>query len=153
MAFSVVQGRIPGTDKWRPISEDPEATEDFASGTLIIRIRENLDFGSCHLKTLPEHFDSWFYLFSQYGTTEGYAFRYLTLCMPDQCTSGAERLRRLELYGHDRSHPSDEPRRPQATVLIFHMADVETVDASYVCGISLTEVSHVRVLQSRATLL
>ena len=45
----------------------------------------------------------------------------------------AERLRRLELYGHGRSHPSDEPRRPQATVLIFHLADVETVDASCVC--------------------
>jgi hypothetical protein len=75
------------------------------------------------------------------------------MCTSDRRTCGIERLRRLELYGHDRSHPSDEPRRPQATVLIFHMADVETVDASYVWGISLTEVSDVRVLQSRATLL
>jgi len=89
----MILGRIPGTDRWRPISEDPEAMED-ASGTLIIRIRENLDFANtAQLK---------------------------------------ERLRRLELYGHARSHPSDEPRRPQATVLIFHMADVETVDASAV---------------------
>jgi len=90
----MILGRIPGTDTWRPICEDPEAMEDSASGTLIIRIRENLDFANtAQLK---------------------------------------ERLRRLELYGHDRSHPSDEPRRPQATVLIFHMADVDTVDASAV---------------------
>jgi len=90
----MILGRIPGTDTWKPISEDPEAMEDSASGTLIIRIRENLDFANtAQLK---------------------------------------ERLRRLELYGHARSHPSDEPRRPQATVLIFHMADVDTVDASAV---------------------
>ena len=30
------------------------------------------------------------------------------------------------------SHPSDVPRRQQASVLIFHMADVETCDASAV---------------------
>lgn len=90
----MILGRIPGTDRWKPISEDPEAMEDSASGTLIIRIRENLDFANtAQLK---------------------------------------ERLRRLELYGHGRSHPSDEPSRPQATVLIFHMADVETIDASAV---------------------
>jgi MFS superfamily sulfate permease-like transporter len=39
-----LQGRIPGTDRWKPISEDPEAKED-TSGIVIIRIRENLDFG------------------------------------------------------------------------------------------------------------
>jgi high affinity sulfate transporter 1 len=43
-----------------------------------------------------------------------------------------ERLRRLELYGVHPSHPSDVPRRQQASVLIFHMADVETCDASAV---------------------
>ncbi|KAH9976090.1 sulfate anion transporter [Lactifluus volemus] len=43
-----------------------------------------------------------------------------------------ERLRRLELYGVHRSHPSDIPRREQASVLIFHMSDVETCDASAV---------------------
>ncbi|KAH9072760.1 sulfate anion transporter [Lactarius deliciosus] len=43
-----------------------------------------------------------------------------------------ERLRRLELYGLHPSHPSDVPRRQQASVLIFHMADVETCDASAV---------------------
>ncbi|KAF7362409.1 Sulfate anion transporter [Mycena venus] len=43
-----------------------------------------------------------------------------------------ERLRRLELYGLNKSHPSEEPRRQQATVLVFHMADVETCDASAV---------------------
>ncbi|KAH9011034.1 sulfate anion transporter [Lactarius hengduanensis] len=43
-----------------------------------------------------------------------------------------ERLRRLELYGVHPNHPSDVPRRQQASVLIFHMADVETCDASAV---------------------
>ena len=41
-----LKGRIPGTDRWKPIDENPEAEED-ASGVLIVRIRENLDFGEC----------------------------------------------------------------------------------------------------------
>ncbi|OWT39498.1 endoplasmic reticulum protein [Cryptococcus neoformans Bt1] len=41
-----------------------------------------------------------------------------------------ERLRRLELYGMDKSHPSDEPRRESAKALILHMGDVEQIDAS-----------------------
>jgi len=43
-----------------------------------------------------------------------------------------ERLRRLELYGVHRSHPADAPIRQPANVLIFHMADVGTCDASAV---------------------
>ena len=39
------QGRIPGTDRWKPIDDNPDAEED-ASGVLIVRIRENLDFGA-----------------------------------------------------------------------------------------------------------
>ncbi|KAJ7750057.1 sulfate anion transporter [Mycena maculata] len=86
-----ILGRIPGTDRWKPINENPEAEED-VSGALIVRIRENLDFANtAQLK---------------------------------------ERLRRLELYGTAKSHPSEDPRRQQATVLVFHMADVETCDAS-----------------------
>lgn len=41
-----------------------------------------------------------------------------------------ERLRRLELYGTRKHHPSDAPSRGRANVLVFHMADVESVDAS-----------------------
>jgi trans-aconitate methyltransferase len=49
-----------------------------------------------------------------------------------------ERLRRLELYGIDKSHPSEEPRREQASILVFHLADVETCDASSVdCSVSV----------------
>ncbi|KAK7057711.1 sulfate anion transporter [Favolaschia claudopus] len=88
-----ILGRIPGTDRWKPINENPEAEEDVA-GALIIRIRQNLDFAN-------------------------------TAFLKD-------RLRRLELYGLNRTHPSEEPRRQQATVLVFHMADVETCDASAV---------------------
>jgi hypothetical protein len=43
-----------------------------------------------------------------------------------------ERLRRLELYGVQRSHPADMPRRQPASELIFHMADIATCDASAV---------------------
>ncbi|KAJ3810813.1 sulfate anion transporter [Lentinula aff. lateritia] len=85
-----ILGRIPGTDRWKPINENPEAEED-VSGALIVRIRENLDFANtAQLK---------------------------------------ERLRRLELYGVDKSHPSEDPRRTQATVLVFHMADMDDCDA------------------------
>ncbi|OCH93490.1 sulfate anion transporter [Obba rivulosa] len=88
-----ILGRIPGTNRWKPVEEEPEAQEDVA-GALIVRIRENLDFANAaQLK---------------------------------------ERLRRLELYGHGKHHPSDEPLRPHASVLIFHFADVDTIDASAV---------------------
>ena len=30
------------------------------------------------------------------------------------------------------SHPSEAPRREQAQVVVFHMADVDSCDASYV---------------------
>ncbi|KAI0753444.1 sulfate anion transporter [Daedaleopsis nitida] len=86
-----ILGRIPGTDRWKPVDENPEAEED-ATGVLIVRIRENLDFANtAQLK---------------------------------------ERLRRLELYGHDKHHPADEPHRHDAIVLVFHLADVDSVDAS-----------------------
>ncbi|KAJ7634760.1 sulfate anion transporter [Roridomyces roridus] len=89
-----ILGRIPGTDRWKPINENPEAEEEAVPGALIIRIRENLDFANtAQLK---------------------------------------ERLRRLELYGIHKTHPSEEPRRQQATTLVFHMADVDTCDASAV---------------------
>lgn len=47
-----ILGRIPGTDIWRPIDEDGEggsgtARED-VEGVLIVRIKDNLDFGMSH---------------------------------------------------------------------------------------------------------
>ncbi|KAH7909601.1 sulfate transporter family-domain-containing protein, partial [Hygrophoropsis aurantiaca] len=87
-----ILGRLPGTDQWRPVTDNPDA-EDIP-GALIVRIRESLDFANtAQLK---------------------------------------ERLRRLELYGPERTHPSEEPRREAANVLVFHMADVESCDASAV---------------------
>ncbi|GAA5981339.1 hypothetical protein JCM10908_004074 [Rhodotorula pacifica] len=41
-----------------------------------------------------------------------------------------ERLRRLERYGHGRHHPAEEPRRAEASVVIFDLGDVNEVDAS-----------------------
>jgi len=90
-ARMTILGRIPGTDRWKPINENPEA-EESVPGAMIVRIRENLDFANtAQLK---------------------------------------ERLRRLELYGTKKSHPSEDPRRQEASVLVFHLADVETIDAS-----------------------
>ncbi|KZT41884.1 sulfate anion transporter [Sistotremastrum suecicum HHB10207 ss-3] len=86
-----ILGHIPGTDRWKPVNENPDA-EEAQEGVLIIRIRESLDFANtAQLK---------------------------------------ERLRRIELYGLDKAHPSEEPRRSQATKLVFHMLDVESIDAS-----------------------
>jgi hypothetical protein len=45
LADIILQGRIPGTDRWKPLTENPEAEESVA-GALIVRIRESLDFGS-----------------------------------------------------------------------------------------------------------
>ncbi|KAI0077181.1 sulfate permease [Panus rudis PR-1116 ss-1] len=88
-----ILGRVPGTDKWKAIGEDPEAEEE-VPGVLIIRIRENLDFANtAQLK---------------------------------------ERLRRLELYGNEKHHPSEEPHRQHANILVFHLADVDSIDASAV---------------------
>ncbi|KAL8286278.1 hypothetical protein RQP46_004766 [Phenoliferia psychrophenolica] len=41
-----------------------------------------------------------------------------------------ERLRRLERYGKGRHHPSDQPRRAEASVIIFSLQDTESIDAS-----------------------
>ncbi|RSH94758.1 hypothetical protein EHS25_004564 [Saitozyma podzolica] len=41
-----------------------------------------------------------------------------------------ERLRRLELYGMQKSHPSDAPSRESAKAIILHMGDVDEIDAS-----------------------
>jgi MFS superfamily sulfate permease-like transporter len=45
-------------------------------------------------------------------------------------TNLKERLRRLELYGTRKHHPSDTPSRARANALVFHMADMESIDAS-----------------------
>ncbi|KIY52222.1 sulfate anion transporter [Fistulina hepatica ATCC 64428] len=86
-----ILGRIPGTDRWQPLNENPEAQETI-EGVLIVSIRENtLDFANtAQLK---------------------------------------ERLRRLELYGVDRMHPSEDPQRSPASSLVFHMLDVAECDA------------------------
>jgi len=90
-ARMTILGRIPETDRWKPIDENPEA-EESVEGAMIIRIRENLDFANtAQLK---------------------------------------DRLRRLELYGIQKNHPSEAPRRREASVLVFHLADVEKIDAS-----------------------
>ncbi|KAI6120371.1 sulfate transporter family-domain-containing protein [Pisolithus croceorrhizus] len=87
-----ILGRIPGTDQWRPVTDNPDVED--VPGALIVRIRESLDFANTsQLKV---------------------------------------RLRRFELYGVEPAHPSDEPRRQTPRVLVFHMADVETCDASAV---------------------
>ncbi|KAG8773324.1 hypothetical protein FRC12_002581 [Ceratobasidium sp. 428] len=88
-----ILGRIPGTDRWKAIDEEPDAVED-VPGLLIVRVRESLDFANTgQLK---------------------------------------ERLRRVELYGPAKAHPSEAPRRHDASIILFHMSDVESIDASAV---------------------
>lgn len=41
---NLTQGRVPGTNQWRPVTDIPEA-EDIP-GAMIVRIRESLDFGT-----------------------------------------------------------------------------------------------------------
>lgn len=43
--FMQLQGRLPGTDRWKPVDENPDAEED-VTGVLIVRIRDNLDFAN-----------------------------------------------------------------------------------------------------------
>ncbi|KAG9038216.1 hypothetical protein FRB95_002177 [Tulasnella sp. JGI-2019a] len=86
-----ILGRIPGTNKWMAIDEEPEARED-TPGVLIIRIKESLDFANA--------------------------------------AQMRERLGRLELYGSGSVHPGEAARRERAEILVFHMADVEKMDAS-----------------------
>ena len=45
LTISFAQGRIPGTDRWKPINENPEAEED-VPGVMIIRLREDLYFAN-----------------------------------------------------------------------------------------------------------
>ncbi|KAF8316037.1 hypothetical protein DL93DRAFT_2078228 [Clavulina sp. PMI_390] len=112
-----ILGRVPGTDRWKPIHQAPEYADDDAPllpdngevdevvqdadmvgseqtpGVLIVRVRDDLDFANTgQLK---------------------------------------ERLRRLELYGPQKAHPSTPARRrTEMRALVFHMADVEVIDAS-----------------------
>ena len=44
------QGRIPGTDRWKPINEELGSEED---GVLIVRIKDNLDFGVFAFRSIP----------------------------------------------------------------------------------------------------
>ncbi|KIK97961.1 hypothetical protein PAXRUDRAFT_9859 [Paxillus rubicundulus Ve08.2h10] len=87
-----ILGRIPGTDQWRPVTDNPDAQD--VPGTLIVRIRESLDFANT-------------------AQLKG-------------------RLRKFELYGAEPAHPSEDPRRQPTRVLVFHMGDVESCDASAV---------------------
>ena len=39
-----------------------------------------------------------------------------------------------ELYGSNKVHPSEAPRREEATVVVIHMSDVESIDSSCVAA-------------------
>ncbi|EKM53615.1 uncharacterized protein PHACADRAFT_176024 [Phanerochaete carnosa HHB-10118-sp] len=56
-----------------------------------------------------------------------------------------ERLRRIELYGQERHHPSEEPQRQHAHTLVFHLADMDSIDASAIQILhELVETYHAR---------
>lgn len=41
-----IMGRLPGSDAWIPVDENPEAIEEELPGVLVVRIRENLNFAN-----------------------------------------------------------------------------------------------------------
>lgn len=109
------------------MSDNPDA-EDIP-GTLIVRIRESLDFGVWTSKIV--HFIQ-LMIFFQPIPLSSKASSVLRIAFILTPCSALVRLRRFELYGAEPAHPSDTPRRQAARVLVFHMADVETCDASCV---------------------
>lgn len=116
-------GRLPNTDKWVPVDEDEAAQEEIPGVVslaspmdgrhciladhlqLVVRIREALSFANTgqlkeRLRRVSEMF-----------------------CLPSE---GADTDIQLELYGAQKSHPSDAPRRESAKAIILHMGDVST---------------------------
>lgn len=88
-----ILGRVPNTDRWKPVDEDEDNRVEIP-GILIVKLSDDLDFANTgQLK---------------------------------------ERLRRLELYGTQKAHPSDPAYREEARAVVFHMSDVEKIDASAV---------------------
>lgn len=68
------QGRIPGTTRWKPITDNPEAMED-VPGALIVRLRENLHFGALGvILLLPCQRSNGTSLNSEYFTAKRYCF-------------------------------------------------------------------------------
>ena len=48
------KGRMPNSDRFKPINENPEAVEPLP-GVLIVRVRESLDFGELRDQILSFH--------------------------------------------------------------------------------------------------
>lgn len=119
-----ILGRLPGSDTWEPIDENPEAEED-VPGVLVVvspsdeRLTpDKADSSNCHPQRIRESLN-----FANTGQLK-------------------ERLRRLELYGQGDAtgsgrtfHPSDAPNRDQAVVVVFHLSDVREIDASALAGL------------------
>jgi hypothetical protein len=108
-----ILGRVPGTNFFEPVDDEGADDEgpfpgEEIPGVLIVRIRDlSLTFGESSV------------LFSSpFICTDG---------IEDAANAGTlkERLRRLERYGKGRHHPSARPTRAEASVIIFHLADVE----------------------------
>lgn len=91
---------------------------------LVIRIRESLNFGAS-----APHPSLLTYLFPFHTHTDA-----PLLSLSANTGQIKERLRRLELYGPNKVHPSEAPRREEATVVVIHMSDVESIDSSCVAA-------------------
>ncbi|KAK4689920.1 hypothetical protein P7C73_g207, partial [Tremellales sp. Uapishka_1] len=103
-------GRLPNTDEWVPIDEDDAAQEEMP-GVVSCVITARVDSLNIRLQLVVRIRES--LSFANTGQLK-------------------ERLRRLELYGMQKSHPSDAPKRESAKAIVLHMADVEEIDASAV---------------------
>ena len=99
-------------------------------GALIVRIRESLYFGACCYKVVRSILA--FFISKHLSAQRQVQRMHLASMLLTLFFCTAVRLRRFELYGAKPAHPSDAPLRQDAQVLVFHMADVETCDASCV---------------------
>lgn len=114
-----ILGRVPGTNYFEPLDDyegdDGLVPGEEIPGVLIVRIRDvALTFGEQFRSEIGG------YLIDQNSP-------------PSEANAGAlkERLRRLEIYGKGRHHPSEQPRRGEAlSVLVFHFAGalLSTID-------------------------
>lgn len=106
-------GRLPNTDEWVPIDEDESAQEEIPGV-----VRSSLCGLYRHLYVAGSE-DPRVAVFRQHRPAER------TITKGELLYShGLYLTSQLELYGAQKSHPSDAPRRESAKAVILHMGDV-----------------------------
>jgi len=117
-----ILGRIPGTNSFSALQESPEEAEssehDYSNSLDLFQpSASNITNGEAGGPGAQEELPGILII------------RLRDVSLHFANTSALkERLRRLEKYGAERSHPADEPRRSEASVVVFEMKDVVGID-------------------------